>query len=336
MMKNLETSSILRPVKEVMRPIVRVHGLKVYYESIWGNYKSVDDVSFDTYESEVFSVAGESGCGKSTLVEGVLRLVKPPGYILGGEVLLDGVNLLELSDEELRKIRWTDIAYIPQGAMNSLNPVTRIKEQLTDAIIEHSPVEKKEAMDLVVPMLGKVGLPAEVADMYPHELSGGMKQRAIIAAAIALKPRVVIADEPTTALDVVVARGILQLIRELKEDFGMTVIFVAHDMAAHAQIADRIAIMYAGKIVEIGSVDEAFADPLHPYSKALISAIPTADKKRVKGIPGVPPSPLNWPQGCRFHPRCTRAMDVCSRVCPSMKEVAPGRYVECHLYGENS
>jgi peptide/nickel transport system ATP-binding protein len=168
--------------------------------------------------------------------------------------------------------------------------------------------------------------------MYPHELSGGMKQRVIIATAIALKPILIIADEPTTALDVVVQKGILQLLESLKEKYGMTVIVVSHDMAAHAQIADRIAIMYAGKVMEIGSIYDMFEQPLHPYTKGLISAIPAIGKKYVKGIPGLAPSPLNWPQGCRFHPRCPHAMDICSEVEPTMKEVSPERHVACHLY----
>lgn len=322
-------------VKPIMEPIISVQNLKVYYESILGNYKSVDDVSFDANISEVFSIAGESGCGKSTLVEGMLRLVKPPGHVPEGKVLLEGVDLLKLSENELRKKRWTSIAYVPQGAMNSLNPVIKIREQIIDSILEHSSMNKEEAMDLAVSMLKEVGLQVEVADMYPHELSGGMKQRVIIAAAIALKPKLVIADEPTTALDVIVSRGILQLLRMLKEDFGMTVIVVSHDMAAHAEIADRIAIMYAGKIVEIGSIYEIFSDALHPYSKALISAIPAAGKKHVKGIPGLAPSPLNWPQGCRFHTRCINTMKICNKTEPTMKEMGHGRSVACHLFGED-
>lgn len=313
--------------------MLEVRDLRVYYKSVWGDYKSVDGVSFKTRRNEVFSIAGESGCGKSTLVDGILRLIKPPGYIPTGEVIFEGKDILKLPEEELRKIRWTKLAYIPQGAMNSLNPVIRIEEQMIDAIVDHSDMDKKEARRLAISMLKEVGLPVEVARMYPHELSGGMKQRVIIATAIALKPSLVIADEPTTALDVVVQRGILQLLRRLKENYGMTVIVVSHDMAAHAQIADRIAIMYAGKIVEIGTIYDVFEEPMHPYPRGLISAIPTIGKKYVKGIPGLAPSPLNWPKGCRFHPRCPHAMDICTEVEPSMREVGFGRWVACHLYG---
>jgi peptide/nickel transport system ATP-binding protein len=310
--------------------VLEVQNLKVYYESVWGGYKAVDGASLKAYRNEVFSIAGESGCGKSTLVDGILRLVKPPGYIPSGRVIFEGTNLLEIPEDELRGIRWVKMAYIPQGAMNSLNPVIRVEEQMTDAIIDHGSMNKEEARELAISMLKEVGLPVEVAKMYPHELSGGMKQRVIIATAIALKPILIIADEPTTALDVIVQKGILELLRSLKEKYGMTVIVVSHDMAAHAQVADRIAIMYAGKVVEIGSIYDLFEDPLHPYTKGLISAIPAIGKKYVKGIPGLAPSPLNWPQGCRFHPRCPHTKDICSEVEPSMKEVGPGRHLACH------
>lgn len=310
--------------------VLEVQNLKVYYESVWGGYKAVDGASLEAYRNEVFSIAGESGCGKSTLVDGILRLVKPPGYIPSGRVIFEGTNLLEIPEDELRRIRWTKMAYVPQGAMNSLNPVLRVEEQMTDAIIDHGSMSKEEARELAIAMLKEVGLPVEVARMYPHELSGGMKQRVIIATAIALKPVLVIADEPTTALDVIVQKGILELLGSLKEKYGMTVIVVSHDMAAHAQVADRIAIMYAGKVVEIGSIYDLFEEPLHPYTKGLISAIPAIGKKYVKGIPGLAPSPLDWPQGCRFHPRCPHAKDICSEVEPSMKEVSPGRHLACH------
>jgi len=312
--------------------MLEVQNLRVYYESVWGNYKAVDGASFKTHKNEVFSIAGESGCGKSTLVDGILRLIKPPGHIPSGKVIFEGTNLLKIPEDELRGIRWVKMAYVPQGAMNSLNPIIRVEEQMTDAILDHGSMSKEEARELAGSMLKEVSLPVEVARMYPHELSGGMKQRVIIATAIALKPILIIADEPTTALDVVVQKGILQLLESLKEKYGMTVIVVSHDMAAHAQIADRIAIMYAGKVMEIGSIYDVFEQPLHPYTKGLISAIPAIGKKYVKGIPGLAPSPLNWPQGCRFHPRCPHAMDICSEVEPTMKEVSPERHVACHLY----
>ena len=312
--------------------LLEVEDLRVYYKSIWGDYKSVDGVSFKAHRNEFLSIAGESGCGKSTLVEGILRLVKPPGYIPTGKVIFEGTDILKISEEDLKKIRWAKLAYIPQGAMNSLNPVIKIKEQMLDAIVDHSNMDEDEAEELALSTLKEVGLPVEVMEMYPHQLSGGMKQRVIIATAIALKPSLVIADEPTTALDVIVQRGILQLLRMLKEKYHMTVIMVSHDMAAHAQVADRIVIMYAGKVVEMGPLYDIFEKPLHPYTKGLMSSIPAIGKKYVKGIPGLAPSPLNWPPGCRFHPRCPYAMDICAKVEPPLKEISSGRFVSCYLY----
>ncbi|MEM3041417.1 MAG: ABC transporter ATP-binding protein, partial [Nitrososphaerota archaeon] len=264
--------------------LLTVKDLRVYYKSILGDYKAVDGVSFTVNPREVFGIAGESGCGKSTLVEGILKLVKPPGYIKSGQVVYKGKDLLSIEDEELRKLRWREFALIPQGSMNSLNPVLTVEEQMIDAVIEHSNYDKKEARKLAVEALQSVGLPIATLKMYPHELSGGMKQRAIIAMSTLLKPSLVVADEPVTALDVVVQKGVLQAIARLREAYNITVIFVSHDMAAHAQIVDRLAVMYAGKIVEMGDVNDVFLDPLHPYSKLLISSIPSLEKKDIKGI----------------------------------------------------
>ncbi|MBS7648274.1 ABC transporter ATP-binding protein [Candidatus Bathyarchaeota archaeon] len=317
-----------------MDKILEVHDLRIYYRSIYGDYKSVDGVSLEVFRNEVFSIAGESGCGKSTLVDGMLRLVKTPGYIPSGKVIFEGTDLLKLPEKELNRIRWTKLAYVPQGAMNSLNPFLKVKEQMIDVILDHSNMKKEEARQLIMQLLQEVGLSAKVAEMYPHELSGGMKQRVIIAMAIALKPTLIIADEPTTALDVVVQKGILQLLRTLKDKYHMSVIIVSHSMAAHAQVGDRVAIMYAGKVVEVGSVYELFEDPLHPYSKGLITAVPSLERKMVKGIPGLAPSPLDWPKGCRFHPRCPFVMDVCKEIEPPIKSTQPGRLVACHLHGD--
>jgi peptide/nickel transport system ATP-binding protein len=314
--------------------ILEVKNLKVYYKTIAGDAKVVDDVTFSVYHGEIFGIAGESGCGKSTLVEGVYRIVKPPGYIAGGEVLFEGVDLLKLSEEEMRDIRWKKMAYIPQGAMSSLNPVLRVEEQMIDAILDHSNISKEEALEIAKKSLSELGLPEVVLRMYPHELSGGMKQRVIIATAYALRPDLIIADEPVTALDVVSTREVLQTLRELRDKYGATVMLVAHDMAVHAEIDDRLAVMYAGKVIEIGSVTDIFYDPLHPYTKGLIDSIPSiAKKKLIRGIPGIAPSPLNWPSGCRFHPRCPYARDICKAEEPELKEVKPGHLVACHLYG---
>ena len=315
-----------------MEPILAVEDLRVYYKSIYGDVKSVDGVSFSVDPKEVFGIAGESGCGKSTLVEGVLRVIIPPGYIKTGKILYKNTDLLSLNDEELRKLRWGELSYIPQGSMNSLNPVLRVEEQMVDAITSHTDTPKEEAREMAIARLKEVGLPVEVTRMYPHELSGGMKQRVIIATSILLKPSLVVADEPVTALDVVVQKGVLQSIANLRDNYGITVIFVAHDLAAHAEIVDRLVIMYAGEIAEIGSVYEVFEDPLHPYSRLLVAAIPSIEKDVVEGIPGLAPSPLNWPTGCRFHPRCPYAMQICSTEDPPLQETRRGRHVACHLY----
>jgi len=322
--------------------LLEVRDVRVYYSSVRGEYKVVDGVSFDVQRNEVLGLAGESGCGKSTLVEGLLRLVVPPGYIKSGEAISDELtkdvsnncDLLSLTDEEFRQIRWKNISYIPQGSMNSLNPVMKVEDQIMDAILTHSDMSRQEAKERVAELLNAVGLPAGVAGLYPHEMSGGMKQRAIIAAAIALKPKLIIADEPTTALDVSIQRMILQTLKRVRQAIGATIIIVTHDMPVHAQLADRLVIMYAGKVVEIGSIRHLFDDPLHPYSQGLIATIPsiTKQRRRLQGILGMAPSPLEWPPGCRFYPRCLSVTEVCKQEEPALREIKPGRFVACHLH----
>jgi len=317
-----------------MKEILTVSNLKVYFKSIYGDYKVLDGVSFSVFKNEIFGIAGESGCGKSTLAEGILRLIRPPGYIKEGKIVFEGVDLLKLNEAELRKIRFKKLSYIPQGSMNSLNPVLKIKEQVMDAIIDHTDIPKKDAEELAIAVLQNAGLPPKVADMYPHELSGGMKQRVVISIATALKPSLVIADEPVTALDVVTQRAILESIAEMREKFRTSIILIAHDMSVHAEIVDRLAIMYAGKIVEIGSIYDIFEQPLHPYTRLLIDSIPSLGKKAIKGIPGLAPSPLNWPPGCRFHERCPFSTDICKKREPALCNMGNEHYVACHLYGE--
>jgi len=319
--------------------LLQVRNLKAYYETETEPVRAVDGVTFKVSEKEILGIAGESGCGKSTLASAIMRLLKPPGYIKEGEVLFMGQDLLKLDEEELRKIRWKHISYIPQGSMNSLNPVMKIEEQIADAIKTHEgDVSEGELKKRVSELLLSVGLAPEVAKMYPHELSGGMRQRVIIAMAIALTPELVIADEPTTALDVVVQRGIVQLLRHIRDKFGSSIIIITHDIAILAEIVDKIAIMYAGKIVEIGDVFSLFKRPLHPYTQALISAIPSIkEKKELHGISGFPPDLRSPPPGCRFHPRCPYIMrGRCDVREPELIEVMPGRLVACHLYGESS
>jgi peptide/nickel transport system ATP-binding protein len=315
--------------------ILNVEGLKVYYRSIYGLYRVVDGVSFNVRKGEILSIAGESGSGKSTMVEGILRLIKPPGYIAGGKVYYRGVDLLSLPEDDLRRIRWVKISYVPQGSMNSLNPVLNIREQFIDAILDHTTMTEEEAVKLALESITALGLPPEVLRMYPHQLSGGMRQRVIIAMASALKPELMIADEPVTALDVAMVRSVIETFKLLKEK-GVTLMVVSHDMAFHAELGDRMVILYAGQIVETGTIDEVYSEPLHPYTKLLLQSIPRIGAKELKGIPGVAPSPLNWPPGCRFHPRCPFAMDICRREEPPEIEVKPGRRVKCWLYAEKA
>ena len=315
--------------------VLRVEDLRVQYATSRGPVKAVDGVTFDIRPGERFGLVGESGSGKTTTAFALMRLIEPPGEIIGGKAVLGGVNLLELSDEEMRQARFAQIALIPQGAMNSLNPVMRIGQQLADTIRAHESGSRDRGHDERIDgLLESVGLSADVAQMYPHELSGGMKQRACIAMAISLRPSVILADEPTSALDVVVQRQVLQTLRRVQEELGASIIFVGHDMGLMAQFVDRIGVMYAGKLVEIGPVEELFARPKHPYTQLLIGSLPNLGSKGgLKGIPGMPPSLLRPPGGCAFHPRCPKALDHCPDVIPELRREEPEHWVSCHLYG---
>jgi len=315
--------------------LLKIEGLTVAYESDSKRLLAVNNVDLEIFQGEIFGLAGESACGKTTLANSILRLIKPPGRIISGRVIFDGIDLLSLGEEDLRRIRWEKIAYIPQASMSALNPVMRIYDQIVDVVRAHRkdfPEEeiRRRAEELFV----SVGLAPEVLKMYPHELSGGMRQRVIIAMSLFLNPKLLIADEPTTALDVVVQRGILQLLRDINKKFGTTILLITHDMAVHAQIVDRLAIMYAGKIVEVGPVKDIFERPLHPYTQLLIASIPRAgEKRRLAGIPGLPPDLRNPPPGCMFHPRCPlRIQGKCERVEPALRQVSNERKVACHLY----
>lgn len=292
----------------------------------------VDHIDFDVSDQEIFGIMGESGCGKSTLAKGILRLLKPPGYIADGVVLLDGVDILKLDTKKLQKIRGR-ISYIPQGAMNSLNPIARVRNQIGEAVKVHErKIRRKKLSRRIADLLVSVGLTPEVAKMYPHELSGGMKQRVAIAMAIAPQPDIIVADEPSTALDVVVQKQLLQLLMTIKQELGLSIVIITHDAAVQAEICDRIAVMYAGKFVEIGKVDEIFGNPLHPYTQVLMSSVPSIKEKReLKAFSGLPPSFKNLPSGCRFHPRCPYCSPRCTRIEPELVKVKDTRFVACHL-----
>lgn len=311
--------------------VLQVRGLKVYYHTPAGAVKAVDGVSFALQRGERLGLVGESGSGKSTTVLALLRLVMNPGRIEGGQVFLDDVDLLKLSDQEMRQICGARISLIPQGAMNSLNPVMRVKTQMMDTIRAHDRQQSPQAMlEHIAELLQLVGLSPAVAEMYPHELSGGMKQRVCIAMAITLQPQVIIADEPTSALDVVVQKQVMETLGQIQESINASVILVGHDMGIMAQFVDKVGIMYAGRLVEIGPVAEIFEQPLHPYTRLLIGTLPSLETKGVfKGIPGMTPSLRTPPPGCTFHPRCPEATAACTKWDYDFREVRPGHWVAC-------
>jgi peptide/nickel transport system ATP-binding protein len=314
--------------------VLEVRDLRVHYATPLGDVIAVNGVSLDVYEGETLGLVGESGCGKSTLAMAILRLVQPPGRIVSGQVRILGIDLIKLKDAELRQVRWDQVALIPQGAMNSLNPVMRVKNQIAEAIETHqgkrSPAELKER---ILRLLAMVGLPGRVYNMYPHELSGGMKQRVCIAMAIALTPSVIIADEPTSALDVVVQRVVAQTLLDVKRTLGVSMIMIGHDMGLMAQLVDRIAVMYAGNIVEIAPVKEIFAEPLHPYTQLLLASIPSVkERKPLVVTEGLTHDLRRPPPGCIFQLRCPFVMDKCREVVPPLRELRPNHFAACHLY----
>jgi peptide/nickel transport system ATP-binding protein len=313
-------------------PILQVRDMRFYYHTEAGSVKAVDGVTFDLDRGTRLGLVGESGCGKSTLAMAIMRLLKPPGRLESGQILLDGVDLARLSEEEMRKVRLGQISLIPQGAMNSLNPVIKVSDQILDGMEDHGiPLARGQAMTTVEQLLDAVDMDRGVADMYPHELSGGMKQRVCIAIAISMRPKVILADEPTSALDVVVQRQIMETLERLRQNMGISMILIGHDMGLMAQSVDRLAIMYAGRLAEISDVQSIFAEPRHPYTRLLIDTLPTLERRgEFRGIPGITPSLLNAPEGCLFAPRCPEAKDACAEVTPNLTEVAPGRWVACH------
>ena len=294
--------------------------------------RAVDDVSFALAPGERFGLAGESGSGKSTLALSILRLIKPPGRIAAGEVWLAGTRLADLDEDGIRALRLAGIALVPQGSMNSLNPVLRIGRQIADGFADHGlHLGRSEQERRVGAALAEVGLSENVARMYPHELSGGMKQRACIAIAISLRPRVIIADEPTSALDVVVQRQVMATLARVQQDLGAALILIGHDMGLMAQFVDRLAVMYAGRLVEVAPIAEIIANPRHPYTRALIASLPSLDARgTLAGIPGLAPLLRDLPPGCAFHPRCPIAVERCRSEKPPVRDLAQAR-VACHL-----
>jgi peptide/nickel transport system ATP-binding protein len=318
-------------------PVLRVAGLEVTYYTDLGRARALDDVTFSLNAGEKMGMVGESGSGKSTMALAMMRMIKPPGRIEGGSVIVGDTDLMSLNAEGMRQARLSKIAYIPQGAMNSLNPVIRIGAQMIDALKSHDVREsKRELEERCYEALRSVDLDPSVYRMYAHELSGGMKQRVCIAIGILLSPQVIICDEPTSALDVVTQRQVMETIDRVKDKINAAVILIGHDMGLMAQFVDKVAVMYAGRLVEVSSVREMFTDPKHPYSQALINSLPNLDNKGVfQGIPGLAPSLLRLPTGCAFHPRCPHGQgDLQQHVRPEPVNLPGGRVVTCHLYNQ--
>lgn len=317
--------------------ILEIEDLVVTYITLRGPLKAVNNVSLRIRRGEILGIVGESGSGKSTLALAILRLLPKMARIVKGSIMFNGEDLVKMPEEKLREIRWKKISYVPQAALNALNPTIKIIDHFMETARAHGVNDKKWVVEKASNLLKMLNLePKRVLQSYPHELSGGMKQRVLIALAMLLDPEVLILDEPTTALDVLTQRFIIDLLKDLHKRTGVTIIFITHDIATIADIADDVAVMYAGKIMELGDVFTVFKNPYHPYSKALIKSIPSliGDVNEMKSIPGTLPDLVYPPPGCLFHPRCVKAFEKCRKIEPPVIEIAPGHFVSCWLYAD--
>jgi len=314
-------------------PLLSIRDLSVDYVTDTGPVRAVDRVSLAVARGEIVGLAGESGSGKTTLAQVLLRILPPPAVVTGGEVRFEGRDILALTEPELREIRWQRISMVFQSAMDALNPVITVGEQITDTLLAHGAAAPEKARARAGELLAMVGIAPDRVDSYAHQLSGGMRQRVGIALALALEPSLVILDEPTTALDVIVEREILDQIRALRARLGVAVLFITHDLARMLQFSDRVAVFYAGRLVEVGPSAELRRAPRHPYTLGLLRSFPTVhgDMTALASIPGAPPSLRHPPPGCRFHPRCDRTVDRCRVESPALVELAPGHAAACHL-----
>ncbi len=318
-------------------PVLSVQNLRMYYTTMAGEVKAVDGLDFNLEQSEVLGIVGESGCGKSSLASTLLRLLPGNANIKEGKIMVEDKDIIPAKDSEVRRsVRWTKIALFPQGAMNALNPVLRVGDQIAEAITVHSDASRSEARAKTESLLKLVGVDPARGRHYPHEFSGGMKQRAMIAMSLALNPRILIADEPTTALDVIVQAGIIRLLLSIRSEFRMAIILISHDLALVAQMSDKTAIMYAGKFVEFGDSKDVYKTALHPYTLGLLGAFADIRKPKeaLTSVPGSPPDLIDPPQGCRFHPRCPYAEEVCRSKEPPLVEAWEGHSVACHFWRE--
>lgn len=316
-----------------MENVLTVENLSTHFTTEKGTAKAVENVSFSVKKGEMLGLIGESGCGKTTVAQSILRLIEYPGKVVDGKVMLDGKDLVAATERELEDIRWKEISVIPQSAMNALNPVHSVGAQIMESILLHEKVSSKEALRRTKELLDLVGIDGERWKSYPHEFSGGMKQRVAIAMALSCNPKLVISDESTTGLDVLTQAQVIALIKRLQIELNLSVIIISHDLPMVTAICDRIAIMYAGKIIEWADTQDISEDARHPYAKGLLDATPDLANpdKEIISIPGSVPNLINPPQGCRFHPRCQFAMDRCKKEIPELKEVKPGHYAACFL-----
>ena len=312
--------------------LIEVENLKIYFITRRGPAKAVDDIGFSIEKNKTLGLIGESGCGKTTTAMSLMKFIKPPGKIVGGSIRYMGNDIVPMTDEQIRRLRGKEISIVRQEAQNALNPVLTIGKQITEMILEHESVTRETALARAKKQLNLVGISDQRINSFPHEFSGGMKQRAMAAIATACNPKFLILDEPTTGLDVVVQRQILVMLRNLKKELNLTAVFISHDLSVVAETCDRVAVMYAGKIMEESDTVSLYQNPLHPYSKALIGAYPSLKGKRrqLKSIPGSPPGLIDPPSGCRFTPRCELAQSICSQEEPAVKTI-DGRCVACHM-----
>ena len=318
--------------------LLDIRNLRTHYLTPFGAVKAIEDVSFKLRKGVALGLAGESGCGKTTIALSIMRILPYPGKVLRGEILFKGEDILKLEESELRRVRWKGISTVFQGAMASLNPLFKVGRQIADPIMIHEDVKKEEAYARADELLELVGIDKSRANNYPWELSGGMRQRVMVAMGLACNPEVIIADEPTTALDVIVAHQVMELIKDLREKLDLSMMLITHDISVIAQTCDELAVMYAGKLVELSDVDTMFESPLHPYTDALISAFPSikGEKRQLKSIVGTPPDLINPPPGCKFNPRCPYAQEICRTVEPELKRIGDNHSVACHFWEEIS